>query len=172
MIWNHLKEKNVPRRIFIRDIIVKDTKNLTQTLENISTHQNHDTYKIIVADISNKLNIPVVSETTVLNCTDLVIDIDVINWKVGASNDLSVGFMDIPLYWRPKIHITFNIYESTSNHLKRTIETNIAMPLREYILRVVNWRVVIGLEPPARKADMQNLLTQAGKKLASTLSKI
>lgn len=172
MIWNYLKEKNVPRRIFIRDIIVKDIKNLTQNLENISAHQNHDTHKIIAADISNNLNIPFVSETTVLNSTDLVIDIHVISWKVGASSDLSVGFMDIPLYWRPKIHITFKIYESTSNHLKRTIETNIAMPLREYILRVVNWRVVIGLEPPARRTDMQNLLTQASKKLTSNLSKI
>lgn len=172
MIWNCLKEKNTPSRFFIRNIVEEDTKSLKKTLENISTYQNYDTRKIIVTDLADKLNIPFASETTVLQSTDSFIDIHIISNGVGASSYLSVGFMDIPLYWRPKIHMAFNIYESTSNRLKKTIKINIAMPLQEYLLRVLNWRVVLGLEPPARKTDIQNLLTQASKKLASALSKI
>jgi hypothetical protein len=160
-----------PPRLFVGKLSVAGKGSLVRQLESLSSAVPSNMDRALLGDLGDVLALPSVDTAGSLQPSDLAFDVVLQGYRFGSTGDLSLGSGGIPLYWRPQVRLAARLYHPVSNKTKKTITLDRSMSWGEYFRRVLSWRVLAGLEPPAGRGDMQHLLQQAGKELVTRLER-
>lgn len=96
---------------------------------------------------------------------DLVMDVIITRFQSGGVWGVSLGEINFPVFWRPKITLTSPLYYLKTNEIKATFEITEKMNGRDYIGRAFSFR------PMIEQKDIELLLYQASCKLLIKIQK-
>ena len=158
--------KRVPPRIFVGALSIA-SGDLIRHLEGLSGTQPPALDRALLTELAELLPLPKAESVDVPLATDLAFDVALHGYRSGSATDFSLGAIGLPLYWRPSVRLAARLYHLRSRQPKATFEVTQRMPWSMYLSRVLSWRVLVGLEQPARRHDLQQLLRQATERLVT-----
>jgi hypothetical protein len=158
-------------RVFAGTLRVVSGRNLVRQLESLSSTVPSDMDHALLDDLQAVITLPSVSMAGSPQPSDLAFDVVLQSYRLGSSTDLSLGTVGIPLYWRPRVRVAARLYQLHSNKTKKTFALTQCMSWAQYFQRILCWKVFSGLEPLARRSDMEILLRQAGARPLARLER-
>lgn len=168
MLKRWLFARRVPPRLFLGS--VSDASgNLVRHLEGLSGNTPPPVTPWLLDEIVELLALPHADAADAPLATDLVVDVAVQSYRYGSVQDISLGLVGIPLYWRPRVRLAARICGRQPGRAKAIVQVTQCMPWSAYFSRLLDWRVLAGREHPARRSDLNVLLRQA---TASLLTKV
>jgi hypothetical protein len=115
--------------------------------------------------------LPPASEVMAPASTDLGLDVLIPSFQSGDYWDVSLGSIDVPVFWRPKVTVVCRLYNLKSQKTKRTFSVTKKMPWSEFVSRQLTWRAFFRFRPTFDAEDMRNLLYLACHSLLDKLRK-
>lgn len=161
--------KREPARLFLGALSVATGRNVVSHLESLPGGTPPALDRALLVELAELLSFPMAATVEAPRSTDMAFDVVLQSHRFGSATDLSLGTVDLPMYWRPKIRLAARLYHLPSNKTKTTFHVTQKMPWSVYLNRALSWRVLVGLERPARRSDMEALLRQASEQLAARL---
>lgn len=158
--------KRVPPRIFVGALSIA-SDDLIRHLEGLSGTQPPALDRGLLAALAELLPLPRAESVDIPLETDLAIDVAVQGYRSGSATDFSLGAIGLPLFWRPRVRLAARLYHLRSRQPKSTFQVTQRMPWSMYLSRILSWRVLAGLEHPARRDDLELLLRQATERLVT-----
>ena len=156
--------KREPPRVLVGNLGIT-SGNLLRHLEGLSGIAPPAFERALLIELAEMLPLPKVETLDNPLATDMALDVVVQGLRSGSATDLSLGAVGLPLYWRPKVRLAARLYHLRSRQPKATFQVTQRMPWSVYLSRVLSWRVLAGLELPARRTDLEQLLRQATTRL-------
>ena len=156
--------KREPPRVFVGNLGIT-SGNLVRHLEGLSGVAPPALDRALLMELAELLPLPKVETVDSPLATDMAFDVVVQGYRSGSATDLSLGAVGLPLYWRPKVRLAARLYHLRSRQSKATFQVTQRMPWSVYLSRVLSWRVLAGLELPARRNELEQLLRQATARL-------
>lgn len=163
-----MKAHNQPR-LFLGTVGVATDRKLARCRERLVGGSPSALDRALLVELEELLDFPRAVAVEVPRSTDLAFDVVLDAYRFGNATDLSLGAADLPMYWRSKVRLSARLYGLQSNQTKATLRVTQKMPWLTFFSRVLSWRVLLGLEQPSRRSELQALLRQAGEKLISGL---
>lgn len=161
--------KREPARLLLGTLSIATGGNLVRYLERLPGGTPPALDRALLVELAEWLSYPMAASVEAPRTTDMAVDVALQGFRFGSAADLSLGTADLPLYWRPNIRLAARLYHLQSNKTKTTVHVTQKMPWFVYLNRALSWRVLVGLEQPARRSDMEALLRQACDKLTTRL---
>ena len=158
--------KREPPRVFVGNLSIA-SGNLVRHLEALSGTASPALERALLMELAELLPLPKVETLDKPLATDMAVDVVVQGYRSGSAADLSLGAVGLPLYWRPRVRLAARLYHLRSRQPKATFQVTQPMPWSLYLSRVLSWRVLAGLELPARRNDLEQLLRQATARLVT-----
>jgi hypothetical protein len=158
--------KREPPRVFVGGLSIA-SGNLIRHLESMGGTQPPALDRALLMNLAELLPLPKAESVDTPLETDLVLDVALQRYRSGSATDFSLGAIGVPMYWRPRVRLAARLYHLRSKHPKATFQVTQRMPWSMYLSRVLSWRVLAGLEHPARRDDLEQLLRQATDKLVT-----
>lgn len=152
-----------PSRVFVGKLGIA-SGGVVRRLESLSVAVPVALDNALLAELAELLPLPRAETVDAPLATDLAFDVD-LHSRTGSATDVSLGTAGLPLYWRPSVRLAARLYHLRSMQPEATFYVTERMPWSRYLGRVLSWRVLAGLEPPARRSDLEQLLRQAAEKL-------
>lgn len=162
--------KPEPRRLFLGTLSVA-SGSLVRNLEGLVGTPSPTLDRALLAELSDLLALPKADTVDSPSASDIGVDVALQSYWSGSATDFSLGAVGLPLYWRPKVRLAAKLYGLQSKQLRDAFHVTRRMPWSIYLLRVLSWRVLLGLEHPARRSDLEFLLRQATESLLVRLRK-
>jgi hypothetical protein len=156
--------KRVPPRLFVGNLSVA-SGNLVRHLEGLVGTPPPALDRALLVELSELLPLPKADTVEAPLPTDMAFDVALQDYRSGSATDLALGAVDLPMYWRPRIRLAARLYRLRSKEPKATFHVTQRMPWIVYLNRVLSWRVLVGMEHPARRSDLNQLLRQATERL-------
>lgn len=164
MFW-----KREPARLFLGSVS-DATGNAVRHLEGLMGTSPPAVDQALLFALAELIALPKADSVDApLLATDMAFDVAVQSYRSGSVADLSLGPIGFPLYWRPRVRLAARLYRLQSQKTKTTFHISQPMPWSVYLGRVLSWRVLAGLERPARPGDLDLLLRQAIERLVTKL---
>ena len=155
-----------PPRVFIGTLSIS-SGNLVRHLEGLSGSPPPLLDRALLIELAELLPFPKAETVDTPLATDLAFDVAIQGYRSGSAMDFSLGAVGLPLYWRPSVRLAARLYHLRSKLPKATIQVAQRMPWSMYLNRVFSWRVLAGLEHPARRNDLEQLLQLATERLVT-----
>ncbi|MRI35432.1 hypothetical protein EOPP23_20950 [Endozoicomonas sp. OPT23] len=114
--------------------------------------------------------LPLVRNEPNLTNECLAIDIAVPKYQGGGAFLESFGSVALPFFWRPKVNVRARIYQANSNKTLYDVEVVTALPWKQFLSRFLSPLFLLGIEPPYKTKDLENLLFQGCSKAIAKLS--
>ena len=121
--------------------------------------------RALLVELSELLHLPKADTVDTPLATDMAFDVALQDYRFGSATDFSLDTVGLPMYWRPRIRLAARLYHLQSRQLKSTFRVTERMPWSKYLNRLLSWRVLVGLEHPARRGDLEELLRHAAQRL-------
>jgi hypothetical protein len=160
-----------PRRLFVGALGVGPQRDLLRRLEDGLFVEPMDLEWALLAKLRDMLAAPPASDVTDPGPADLACDIALQGLRRGQYVDVALWTDSVPVFWRPQVRLAVRLYELQSKKTKATFSVTQRMPWREFLYRVLSWRVLLNLEHPGRRSDLERLLHRAGERLKDWLEK-
>ena len=160
--------KRKPARLLLGSLSI-GSGNLTRQLESLAGTPAQALDRALLISLSDLLPFPKAAVVDKPLATDMAVDVALQDHQSGSAADFSIGGVGLPLYWRPRIRLTARLYHLQSRQPKATFEITQRMPWFTYLNKVFSWRVLVGLEHPACRNDLEHLLRQASERLVTRL---
>lgn len=161
--------KREPARLFLGALSVATSRNLVRHLESLPGGAPPSLDRALLDKLAQSLAFPMAATVEMPQSTDMAFDVVVHGYRMGSATDLSLGTAGLPIYWRPKIRLEARLYHLQSNKTKTTFQVTQKMPWSAYLSRLLSWRVLMELEHPGRRDDIEALLEQASERLTTKL---
>ncbi len=161
--------RHEPARLFLGTLSVATGGNLVRHLESLTGGTPPALDQALFVELAELISFPMAAAVEVPQSTDLAFDVALQCYQFGSATDLSLGTAGLPLYWRPKVRLAARLYHLETNKTRTTFHVTQKMPWSAYLNRALSWRVLLGLERPARRVDLENLLRQASERLTARL---
>lgn len=161
--------KREPARLFLGTLSVATGGNLVRHLESLPGGTPPALDRALLVELAELISLPMAATVEVPQSTDLAFDLALQGYRFGNATDLSLGTAGLPMYWRPKVRLAARLYLLQSNKTRTTFHITQKMPWSAYLNRALSWRVLLGLERPARRSDLESLLRQASETLTTQL---
>lgn len=155
-----------PSRLFVGSLSIA-SGNLIRHLEGLAGTPPPALDRALLVQLAELLPLPEAATVDSPRATDLAFDVAIQGYRSGSATDLSLGAVGLPLYWRPRIRLAARLYHLRSKQPKATFQVTERMPWSVYLNRVLSWRVFVGLEHPARRNDLEQLLRRATERLVA-----
>ncbi len=156
--------RRAPTRLFLGS--VSDASgNLVRHLECVIGTAPARVNEALLEALAEMIALPAVSTVDALRATDMAVDIAVQSYRSGSATDFSLGPIEVPLFWRPRVKLAAKLYGLQSRQTKTMFQVTQCMPWSAYFSRLLHWRVLVGFEHPARRGDLDVLLRQATVRL-------
>lgn len=168
MTSRKMKVKQEPSRLFLGTLSAS-SGDLVRHLEGLAGPSRRDLDNALLVEIPALLALPRAEAVTVPLPTDMAFDVALRSYRSGSASDFSFGAFGLPMYWRPKVQLAARLYHLQSGKAKATFRVTERMPWAAYLNRVLSWRVLVGLDPPARRSDLEWLLGRAVERLVARL---
>ena len=163
--------KQEPSRLFLGRLSVA-SGNLIRHLEGVVGTPSPALDPALLVELSELLPLPKADTVNTPLATDMAFDVALQGYWNGSATDFSLGAVGLPMYWRPKVRLAARLYHLRSMQPKATFQVTQRMPWPVYLNRVLSWRVLVGLDHPARRNDLELLLRQATERLVTKLRAI
>lgn len=161
--------KREPARLFLGALSITTGRNLIRHLERLPDGAPPALDRALLVELAELLPFPMAATVEAPRSTDMAFDVVLQGYRFGSATDLSLGTVGLPMYWRPKIRLAARLYHLQSNKTKTMFHVTQKMPWSGYLSRVLSWRVLMGLEYPGRRGDIEALMRQASEKLVTQL---
>lgn len=161
--------KPKPTRLFLGTLGVATGGNLIRHFESPPGGTPTAMDRALLVELAELLSYPTAATVEAPQSTDMAVDVVLQGYRLGSATDLSLGTAGLPMYWRPKVRLAARLYHLQSNKTKTTFRVTQKMPWSAFLNRALSWRVLLGLEQPGRRSDLEGLLRQASKKLTARL---
>lgn len=161
--------KQEPPRIFVGTLGVATGRGLARHLEGLVGAVPHSLERALQAELDELFSMPSAATVDAARPTDLAFDVTIHSYRFGSATDMSLGVVGLPMYWRPKVRLAARLYLLQSQKTWAAFRITQKMPWKVYLGRVLSWRVLVGLEPPSRRSDLEQLLRQAAERLMARL---
>jgi hypothetical protein len=158
--------KREPSRLFVGSLSVA-SGNLVRHLEGLVGTPPPALDRALLVELSELLPFPAADTVETPLETDIAFDVALQDYRSGSSTDLSLGAVGLPMFWRPRVRLAARLYHLRSKQPKATLHVTQRMPWSVYLNRVLSWRVLVGLQHPARRSDLEQLLRQATERLVT-----
>lgn len=158
--------KREPPRVFVGSLSVA-SGNLLRHLEGLSGTPPPALDQALLVELAELLPLPKAETVDTPLATDMAFDVALQGYRSGSATDFSLGAVGLPLYWRPRVRLAARLYHLRSKKPKASFQVTQRMPWSMYLSRVLSWRVLAGLEHPARRNDLEKLLRQATERLVT-----
>lgn len=160
-----------PRRLFVGALGVSGRRDLMRHLEDGLFVAPTALERGLLADLNDMFSAPLANAVVDPGPSDLAYDIALQGLRRGMAADVGLGGFGVPLFWRPKVRLVAKLYELQSKKTKATFSVTQRMPWPEFLYRLLSWRVMLNLEHPGRRSDLEHLLRRAGERLKDWLEK-
>ena len=160
--------KRKPSRLFLGSLSVA-SGNLVRHLERLGGTPHQALDRALLAELSDLLPLAKADAVDMPLATDMAVDVAVLGYRAGSATDFSLGTVGLPLYWRPNVQLAARLYHLRSKQPKAMFQVTQRMPWSMYLSRILSWRVLVGLENPGRRNDLELLLRQATERLVTRL---
>ena len=161
--------KREPPRVFVGTLGVATGRSLARHLEGLAGAVPPSLDRTLQAELNELFPMPLAATVDAARPTDLAFDVTIQSYRLGSATDMSLGAVGLPLYWRPKVRLAARLYLLQSGKTRAAFRITQRMPWTVYLNRVLSWRVLVGLEPPSRRSDLEQLLRQAAERLMARL---
>ncbi|MCB4362469.1 hypothetical protein KIH07_01910 [Hydrogenophaga taeniospiralis] len=161
--------KREPARLFLGALSITTGRNLIRHLESLPGGAPPALDRALLVELTELLSFPMAATVEAPRSTDMAFDVVLQGYRFGSATDLSLDAVGLPMYWRLKIRLAARLFDLQSNKTKTTFHVTQKMPWPVYLNRALSWRVLVGLERPARRSEMEALLRQACEKLVARL---
>ncbi len=161
--------KQEPPRIFVGTLDVAPGRGLARRFEGLAGAVPPSLDRALQAELNELFPLPSAATVDAARPTDLAFDVTIQRYRFGSATELSLGEVDIPMYWRPKVQLAARLYLLQSRKTRAAFRITQKMPWKVYLGRVLSWRVFVGLEPLSRRSDLEHLLRQAAQRVMARL---
>jgi hypothetical protein len=158
-VFNRTFKREKPN-VYLGKITVVPRSHLRRSLEN-NLYAGESLEDSLHSHLNTIFDIPLASECTSPNKTDLAIDVIIENFQAGNFLEMHTGEFSFPIIWRPKIKIASRLYNINTGKTKIAVLVTIKLPWKEYLSRLFTWRAILGFRPMFDAEDMKILLSQA-----------
>jgi hypothetical protein len=158
-----------PRRLFVGELGVAPRRDLLRRLEDGLFVEPMDLEWALLAELRGMLAVPPASDVADPGPADLACDIALQRLRRGQYMDVALWTDSVPVFWRPQVRLAVRLYELRSKKTKATFSVTQRMPWREFLYRVLSWRVLVRMESPALRSDMERLLHRAAERVKDRL---
>jgi hypothetical protein len=152
-------------RLYVGSVSVASDGKLLQHLEGLVGAKLPVLDRALLDELCEQLLLPQAATVETPRATDLAVDVVLQRYRFGSASDFWLGSASIPMYWRPKVRVAARLYHLQSQETKATFLVSQAVPWSAYLNRVLSWRVLLGLEPPAGRSILVALLRRATERL-------
>jgi hypothetical protein len=156
--------KREPPRVFVGSLSVA-SGDLVRHLEGLPGTPPPALDRAFLVELDQLLPLPKAETVGTPLATDLAFGVALQSYRFGSAIDISLGAVGLPMYWRPKVRLAARLYHLRSKQPKAMIQVTQRMPWLMYLSRILSWRVLAGLETPARRNDLEQLRRQAVERL-------
>lgn len=167
-MFRKLLKRESPR-LFLGTLSVDTGRSLVRHLESLSGGTPPALDRALLVELAESLSFPLAATVEAPNSTDMAFDVALQGYRFGSATDLSLGTAGLTMYWRPKVRLAARLYYLQSNKTKTTFHVTQKMPWSAYLNRALSWRVLLGLEQPGQRSDLESLLRQASERLTTRL---
>lgn len=169
-MFSRLKRRRT--RVFLGTLAVVPRKDIKRYLDQSGVFGDENFDTSLLNTLREIFTLPLAEEIVAPTSTDLGLDVLIPSFQSGDYWDVSLGDVDFPIFWRPKVTVFSRLYYLKSNKTKRTFSVTQKLSWREYLRRLFTWRTLSRFHPMFDGKDMDLLLYLACHKLLGKLRKV
>lgn len=158
--------------MFLGTVVVVPRKDLKRFIDQWGMLHDENLDTSLRTTLQEIFALPPVSEVVAPTSVDLGVDILIPSFQSGDYWDVSLGVIDFPIFWRPKVTVASRLYYLKSAKTKHTFLVTQRLGWGEFLSRVFTWRAFFRLQPMFDAKDMDRLLYLACHKVLSKLGKV
>ena len=117
------------------------------------------------------ISLPSITEVDTPLDSDLVLDVVITKFQLGAAGGINLGEIGLPIFFRSSIEIHSRLYFSKTKQTKITFSVTEKLSWRRSFYQLINVRTFFGLYPVFDEQDMDYLLYKACKTLLMKMKK-
>ena len=169
MLGRFLKREK--SRVFLGTVAVMPRKDIKRFLDQSGMLRDEKLDTSLHTTLQEIFKLPHVSEVVAPTAGDLGLDILISSFQSGDYWDVSLGVIDFPIFWRPKVTVVSRLYYLASTKTKHIVSVTQKLSWREFLSRLFTWRTFLRLQPMFDAKDMDRLLYLACHKVLNKLRK-
>lgn len=159
-------------RVFLGTVAVVPRKDMKRFLDQWGMLRDENFDTSLRTTLQEIFALPPASEVAAPTSVDLGLDILIPSFQSGDFWDVSLGVIDFPIFWRPKVTVASRLYYLKSAKTKHTFSVTQKLSWREFLSRLFTWRALFRLQPMFDANDMDRLLYLACHKILNKLRKV
>jgi hypothetical protein len=161
--------RSKPRRLYVGTLGVAAPPNITRQFEEFVFMEPADLDLVLLGGLNGIFSSPAAGTVEAPLPSDLAYDVALRSYRFGGVADPTLGLLQVPLAWRPRIRLDARLYYLKTNKTKATFSVTQRMPWAEYLVRVLSPRVLMGWERLGRRSDLERLLHRACQRLKARI---
>lgn len=170
MLSRFLKREKT--RVFLGTVAVVPRRDLKRFLDQRGMLHDENFDTSLHTTLQEIFALPSVSDVAAPTSVDLGLDILIPSFQSGDYWDVSLGVMDFPIFWRPKVTVTSRLYYLKSAKTKHTFSVTQKLGWGQFLSRVFTLRALFRFQPMFDTKDMDRLLYLACQKVLNKLRKV
>lgn len=119
---------------------------------------------VLLGELESVLALPPVSAAS-RGGNALKVDVTLEAFRRGGWDQLSLGFVDLPLIWRPKVTVCARISSLTAAKSQAKFRIVERMSWRRFLSSLLPWKAQLGIASPASRVQLEALARAAGERL-------
>ena len=159
-------------RVFLGAVAVVPRRDLKRFLDQWGMLRDENFDTSLHTTLQEIFALPSISDVTAPTSVDLGLDILIPSFQSGDYWDVSLGVIDFPIFWRPKVTVASRLYYLKSAKTKHTFSVTQKLGWGEFLSRVFTWRALFRFQPIFDAKDMDRLLYLACHKVLNKLRKV
>jgi len=148
-------------RVYLGNLAVAPRTDIKKDFDQWGLLKTKDLDTEIRKSLKDIFVLPSIHEIKEPKNNDLGLDIIIPKFQAGDSLNMSLGDIDIPFMWRPKITVSSRLYNLKTEKTKAIFSVNEKMKWGEYFSRLFTFRVIFRFRPLFDSNDMEYLLNKA-----------
>lgn len=158
-------------RVFLGSVTVTQRTDLKRHVERDCVFPGEGIDDTLRTTLQEIFALPAAADVSEPQRTDLGLDVLIPAHAAGNCFDISLGVIELPLFWRPRVTVTGQLYHLQSRKTMRTFSVTRKMPWGAFLARQMSWRAILSHRPAYDAEDLKALLFIACHALLDKLRK-
>jgi len=169
-VLKKLFRKEKPK-VYLGTVAVAPRRDIKRHIDQWGEFRHEDIDTSMRATLTGIFDLPSAQNVENPKENDLVLDEMVPKFQSREALDVSLGDIDFPLIWRPKVEMASRLYSLKTGKTIHTAGIVAKLPWRDYFSRLFSWRGLFRFGPTFDANDLEQLLYRACMKLLTELRK-
>jgi len=164
------KNKHSKPRVFLGSLTIEPRSSLKK-VEEWGFYKNVDSDSELRKGLEEIFCLPLASEVSEPLKTDLVLDVVIPKFLLGAGGLIDESLGGLPFFWRPNIKVRARLYSLKSKKTKYTFSATAVISGWRFFNSIFSFKNLIGAYPAFGKSDIEYLLFKACSKILQDIDK-